>query len=62
MSQLQIASRLDICKITDTKQQPKANIGHQGCTSVNFVFIYSILYAGGEFKMLDFQVARAQKS
>ena len=28
---------------------------------VNFVFIRSILLAGGEFKMLNFQVACAQK-
>ena len=56
-----IASKLDNCKITDHQQQPTANIGHQVCISVNFVFICSILLAGGEFKMLNFQVACAQK-
>ena len=56
-----IASKLDNCKITDHQQQPTANIGHQACISVNFVFICSILLAGGEFKMLNFQVACAQK-
>ena len=38
-----------------------ANIGHQACILVNFVFICSILLAGEEFKMLNFQVACAQK-
>ena len=52
---------MDICKITDNQQQPTANIGHQVCISVNFVFICSILLAGREFKMLNFQVACAQK-
>ena len=37
-----IASKLDICKITDNQQQPTANIGHWVCISVNFVFISSI--------------------
>ena len=57
-----IASELDICKITDNQQQPMANIGgHQVCIVVNFVFICSILLAGGDFKMLNFQVACAPK-
>ena len=56
-----IASELDICKITDNQQQPTANIGHRVCISVNFVFISSISLAGEEFKMLNFQVACAQK-
>ena len=42
-----IASKMGICKITDNQQQPTANIGHQVCISVNFVFICSILLAGG---------------
>ena len=37
------------------------DIGHRVCISVNFVFISSISLAGGEFKMLNFQVACAQK-
>ena len=34
-----IASKLDICKNYIYQQQPAANIGHQMCISVNFVFI-----------------------
>ena len=49
-----IAFKLDILKIKD---QPTANIGLQVYISVNFVFICSILLAGREFKILNFQVA-----
>ena len=56
-----IASKLDICKITDNRQQPMANTGHQVCISVNFVLISSISFSRGEFKMLNFQVACTQK-
>ena len=50
-----IASKLDICKITDNQQQPTANIGHRVCISVNFVFISSISLAGGSSKCLIFK-------
>ena len=50
-----IASKLDNCKITDHQQQPTANIGHQVCISVNFIFICSILLAGGSSKCLIFK-------
>ena len=39
-----IASKLDICKITDNQQQPTANIGRRACISV-FFFISSISLA-----------------
>ena len=63
MSQIQnrLASKLDICQFMDNQQQPTANIGHWVCISVDFVFISSISLAEGEFKMLNFQVACAQK-
>ena len=54
-SEYKIASKLDNCKITDHQQTPTANIGHQACISVNFVFICSILLAGGSSKCLIFK-------
>ena len=47
-----IASKLDICKITDDQQQPTANIGHRVCISVNFVFTS---LAGGSWECLIFK-------
>ena len=52
---------VDFCKITDTNSNQRLIKKLQVCISVNFVFICSILSAGGEFKMLYFQVACAQK-
>ena len=61
MSQIQNRFKVEFCKITDNQQQPTANIGHRMCISVNFVFIFFISLVGEEFKMLNFQVACAQK-
>ena len=38
-----IASKLDICKITDTNSNQRLIKGIQVCISVNFVFTCSIL-------------------
>ena len=68
MSQIQNRFKIGYLRNNGYQQQPLANIGHQMCISVNFVFICSILFSyvqfckrGGRIKMLNFQVACAQK-
>ena len=57
-----IASKLVYLQNYGYQQQPTANIGLQVCISVNFVFIIMFNFVSrGEFKMLYFQVACAQK-
>ena len=61
MSQIQNRFKVGYLQIYGYQQQSTANIGHRVCITVNFVFISSISLARGEFKMLNSQVACAQK-
>ena len=57
-----IASKLDICKITDTNSNQRL-IKDMRCASQStlFSYAYAQFCKQGEFKMLNFQVASAQK-
>ena len=58
MSQIQNRFKIGYLQSNGYQQQPAANIGHQTCISINFVFICSIYFVSrGELKMLNFQVA-----